>query len=46
MGLDHDPNLGNVMYAIVYDTDTTLTSAQCSQAQQTDQAYWTAMLRK
>jgi hypothetical protein len=46
MGLDHDPNLGNVMYAIAYDTDTSVNQAQCTQAQQTDQAYWPNMLRR
>jgi hypothetical protein len=44
-GLDHDPNLGNVMYAIVYPQDTALTSTQCQAAQSTNTQYWQAMLR-
>ena len=45
MGLDHDPNVGNLMYYIAYSTDKTITSAQCDQARQTNQAYWQAMMR-
>jgi hypothetical protein len=44
-GLDHDPNMGNVMYAVVYPQDTALTSAQCSSAQATNNQYWKAMFR-
>ena len=44
-GLDHNNTSGNLMYPIVYSNDTTLTTAQCNFARQTDQVYWQAMLR-
>jgi hypothetical protein len=45
MGLDHDPSTGNVMYYIVYDTDTNVSSSQCSTVRQTNTQYWQNMLR-
>jgi hypothetical protein len=44
-GLDHVQTAGNVMYPVVYSTDTNLTSSQCSTAQSTNTQYWQAMFR-
>ncbi|MGK5089819.1 hypothetical protein WDW86_19890 [Bdellovibrionota bacterium FG-2] len=46
MGLDHDSAMGNIMYYIVYATDTTITTSQCSIARSTNLNYWQAMMRK
>ncbi len=47
MGLDDlRSSLGNIMYYIVYDTDTAITTSQCSTSRSTNLNYWKAMMRQ
>lgn len=46
MGLDHSSTLGNIMYPVVYSTDTAITTSQCSTSRSTNLNYWQAMMRQ
>ena len=45
MNLDHAGDSTNLMSPIIYDTSTSLTTGQCSEAKNALKAYWKAMLR-
>ena len=45
-GLDHVSTSNNLMYPIVYSSDTNIDASQCVTATSTDQSVWPKMLRK
>jgi hypothetical protein len=45
MGLDHINTNGNLMYPVVYPSDTSISASQCGTARSTNAGFWAAMLR-
>jgi hypothetical protein len=45
MGLDHSGTNGNVLYPVVYSSNTSVTSGQCSSSRSINESYWEAMFR-
>jgi hypothetical protein len=45
MGLDHVNDMGNLLYPVVYSSNTNLTADQCNTTRSTDQSYWQGMMR-